>query len=110
MHGLLYQFGIVGAVVGAIIAQRIEVSTLKILFGIFLAIIAIHEIYVIIKQYKISKQTNNKNVNGDGAFWHDNMDGVFCARFQQWLKYLFESLFKLAEFGIRRNVWNLQKD
>ena len=53
-------WGIIGAVIGAIIAQKIEVQLLKKLFGIFLAFIALHEIYIIIKQYIIHKNTNNK--------------------------------------------------
>lgn len=53
-------WGIIGAIGGAIIAQKMEVSLLKKSFGVFLAIIAIHEIYVVIKEYIISKKSNNK--------------------------------------------------
>ncbi len=53
-------WGIIGAVVGAIIAQKIDVKLLKKLFGIFLAFIAVHEIYVLIKEYIIEKKRNNK--------------------------------------------------
>ena len=53
-------WGIIGAVVGAIIAQKIDVKLLKRLFGIFLAFIAVHEIYVLIKEYIIEKKRNNK--------------------------------------------------
>ena len=52
-------FGIIGAIIGAIIAQ-IDVKMLKKLFGIFLAVIAIHEIYIIIKEYIIKRNRNNK--------------------------------------------------
>ena len=45
-------FGILGAIIGANISIHIDVLILKRSFGIFLAIIAIHEIYSIVKQYK----------------------------------------------------------
>ena len=53
---LISIFGILGAIIGANISIRINVSLLRKCFGIFLAIIAINEIYTIfklyIKQYK----------------------------------------------------------
>ena len=52
-------FGIIGAIIGAVIAQKIDTKLLKRLFGIFLAFIAIHEIYIIIKQYIIKKKEDN---------------------------------------------------
>ena len=45
-------FGIVGAIIGANISINIDVSILKKSFGIFLGIIAIHEIYSIYKTNK----------------------------------------------------------
>ncbi len=45
-------FGIIGAVVGAIIAKNMDTKLLKKSFGVFLAFIAVHEIYVIYKMYK----------------------------------------------------------
>ena len=45
-------FGILGAIIGANISINIDVSLLKKSFGIFLAIIAIHEIYSIYKANK----------------------------------------------------------
>lgn len=45
--------GVIGAVIGASISTKMEVGILKKCFGIFLAIIAIYEIYSLIKQYKI---------------------------------------------------------
>ena len=54
-------WGAVGAVIGAIISSKIEIYKLKKLFGIFLAIIAIHEIYTLIKEYKENKKRYNKN-------------------------------------------------
>lgn len=45
-------FGVLGAIIGALIALKIDVRILKKFFGIFLAIVAINEIYSIIKKYK----------------------------------------------------------
>ena len=44
--------GIIGAIIGANIAINIDVGLLKRFFGIFLAVVAINEIYSIIKLYK----------------------------------------------------------
>src|SRR5699024_955544 len=52
-------FGILGAIIGANISIKIDVYILRKCFGIFLAITAIHEIYTIIKLYKINKIRNN---------------------------------------------------
>lgn len=48
-------FGILGAIIGANISINTDVEILKKYFGAFLALIAIHEIYSITKQYKIAK-------------------------------------------------------
>ena len=54
-------FGILGAIIGANISININVNILKKCFGIFLAIIAINEIYSIVKDYKNTKiRDNNK--------------------------------------------------
>lgn len=57
-------FGILGAIIGANISIHIDVKILKKCFGIFLAMIALNEIYSIfklyIKPYKNSKKTDNK--------------------------------------------------
>ncbi len=54
-------FGILGAIIGANISININVNILKKCFGIFLAIIAINEIYSIVKEYKNTKiRDNNK--------------------------------------------------
>lgn len=52
-------FGIIGAIIGAIIAKNTDTKLLKKSFGIFLAFIAVHEIYVIFKMYKNKKSNNN---------------------------------------------------
>lgn len=49
---LISTFGVLGAIIGANIATHIEVGMLKKCFGIFLAVIALHEIYSIFKFYK----------------------------------------------------------
>ena len=54
-------FGIIGAIIGALISTNINVQILKKLFGIFFAIITIHEIYTLIKEYKQNKKSNNNN-------------------------------------------------
>ena len=56
---LVSVFGILGAIIGANISIKIDVNILRKCFGIFLAITAIHEIYTIIKLYKINKIRNN---------------------------------------------------
>ena len=48
-------FGILGAIVGANISINIDVKILKKCFGVFLEIIAINEIYSIVKEYKKTK-------------------------------------------------------
>lgn len=59
---LISIFGILGAIIGANISIRIDVNILKKCFGVFLAIVAIHEIYTIIKWYKKQKiRDTNKN-------------------------------------------------
>ena len=45
-------FGIFGAILGANLAIHMDVNILKKCFGIFLALIAVNEIYSITKQYK----------------------------------------------------------
>lgn len=53
-------FGILGAIVGANLSVHTDVQKLRRYFGIFLAIIAIHEIYSVIKENKNSKMRENK--------------------------------------------------
>lgn len=51
--------GIVGAVIGSIISKNINDNILRKIFGIFLAIIVIYEIFSYIKLYIKKKNTNN---------------------------------------------------
>ena len=53
--------GIIGAIIGATISVNINVDILRKLFGVFLAVIAIHEIYTLIKEYKIRRKRNTKS-------------------------------------------------
>ena len=53
-------FGIIGATIGAIISVNTDVQKLRKIYGIFLAIIAVHEIYTLIKEYKLRKIRNTK--------------------------------------------------
>lgn len=48
-------FGILGAIIGANISIHTDVNKLRKYFGIFLVVIAMHEIYTIIKAYKKEK-------------------------------------------------------
>lgn len=52
-------FGVIGAIIGAMISTRMDVSILKKCFGIFLLFIAISQIYEVIKEYIIRKKTHN---------------------------------------------------
>lgn len=49
-------FGILGAIIGANLSIHTDVEKLQTYFGIFLLIIAIHEIYTIIKENKKTKK------------------------------------------------------
>lgn len=51
--------GIIGAIAGAYIAQKLDVKNLKRTFGVFLCFITVHEIYRLIKEYKNSKKNYN---------------------------------------------------
>lgn len=53
-------FGILGAIIGANLSIHTDVNKLKKFFGIFLAIISIHEIYTIIKENKKTKKREDK--------------------------------------------------
>lgn len=53
-------FGILGAIIGANLSVHTDVKMLRKYFGMFLAIIAIHEIYTIIKENKKIKLRENK--------------------------------------------------
>ena len=54
-------WGIVGAIIGALISINMDVEKLRKFYGIFLAVIAIHEIYTLFKEYKLHKNRNTKS-------------------------------------------------
>ena len=54
-------FGVLGAIIGANISIKMGQNNLKRYFGIFLSLIAIFEIYVLIKQYISDKKRHNIN-------------------------------------------------
>ena len=53
-------YGIIGAVIGAIISINTDIQKLRKFYGMFLAIIAVHDIYTLIKEYKLNKKRNTK--------------------------------------------------
>lgn len=55
--------GAVGAVVGSMISINLKVQSLRKFYGFFLAIIAIHEIYALFKEYNLRKKRNTKFSN-----------------------------------------------
>ena len=60
LAGIISICGIIGAVIGAIISVNLDVEKLRKFFGMFLLIIAIHEIYTLINEYKLRKKRKNK--------------------------------------------------
>ncbi len=52
--------GIIGASIGARLAQTMDAQNLKKYFGVFLGIIAIYEIYSLTRQYIFKEKTHNK--------------------------------------------------
>jgi len=54
-------YGMLGAIIGANIAINTNVKDLRKYFGIFLLIVALYEIYSMIKQYKKEKIDKNKS-------------------------------------------------
>lgn len=49
-------YGIIGAIIGAIISKNIDSETLKKYFAIFILIIAIHEVYELYREYKRNRK------------------------------------------------------
>ena len=54
-------YGIIGAIIGAVISVNTDVQKLRKFFGIFLVVIAIHEIYTLFKEYKSHKKSHTKS-------------------------------------------------
>ena len=51
-------FGIIGAILGAILSNKTNVTELRRYFGVFLAFIAIFEIYSYFRKYIFNKERN----------------------------------------------------
>ncbi len=58
-------FGIFGAIIGAICAQKVQTENLRKIFGIYLFFVGVHEIYNFFKLYIKKKNTNNTNEEVD---------------------------------------------
>ena len=58
-------FGTIGAALGAIASSRVNVTELRKYFGIFLAIIAIWEIYSYFRQYIFKEKRENNSMNNE---------------------------------------------
>lgn len=56
-------FGVIGAMLGASVANRTNVEILKKYFGIFLLLIAIWEIYSYFKKYIFKEKRENNNMS-----------------------------------------------
>ena len=54
--------GIIGAMIGCKLSLSLDKYLLKKYFGIFLLVIAILEIYSLIKEYTKSNKVNTKNI------------------------------------------------
>ena len=54
-------YGAIGASIGAITSVNTDMQKLRKVYGVFLAIIAVHEIYTLIKEYKLRKNRNTKH-------------------------------------------------
>lgn len=56
---IIILFGVIGAIIGAIVSSKIQVQSLRKLFGIFLLFVSLHEIYNFYNLYIKKKNTNN---------------------------------------------------
>lgn len=52
--------GVIGAIIGAVISLNLDTHTLKKVFGAFLGLIAIYEIFSLINMYKKYRKRHNK--------------------------------------------------
>lgn len=53
--------GIIGAIIGAKMSMNTNVENLRKYFGYFLAVVAVHEIYTLIREYIKRKKSHNSN-------------------------------------------------
>lgn len=52
-------FGIIGAIIGAIVSENLSSENLRKYFAMFIMLIAFYEIYKLYKEYKTNKKTHN---------------------------------------------------
>lgn len=55
-------YGIIGAILGAIISENLEAQTLKKWFAVFIFMIALHEIYTLWRVYRKKEKRHNKTI------------------------------------------------
>lgn len=60
--GKIVFFGVIGAIIGATIAQKMSSNNLRKYFAIFIIIIAIHEMIDLFKEYRNKIKRNNKKI------------------------------------------------
>ena len=53
-------FGVIGAIVGSMISNKLEVNVLRKYFGFFLAVVGSYQIYLLMKEYILYKKRENK--------------------------------------------------
>lgn len=56
---IISTFGVIGAIIGAIISENISSENLRKYFAVFIMLIAFHEVYKLYKEYKREKKTHN---------------------------------------------------
>lgn len=52
-------FGIIGAIIGAIVSENLSSENLRKYFAMFIMLIAFYEVYKLYKEYKTNKKTHN---------------------------------------------------
>ena len=52
-------FGIIGAIIGAIVSENLSSENLRKYFAMFIMLIAFYEVYKLYKEYKRNKKTHN---------------------------------------------------
>ena len=53
-------FGVIGAIIGSRISNKLEVNVLRKYFGFFLAVVGSYQIYLLMKEYILCKKRENK--------------------------------------------------
>ena len=53
-------FGVIGAIIGSMISNKLEVNVLRKYFGFFLAVVGGYQIYLLMKEYILCKKRENK--------------------------------------------------